>query len=156
MLTLMLILLLIAVQVISAMKIIMGEDGTDIGRTKLRSLRENANYFRKRMGEMGCHVLGTYDSPVVPVMLYNISKIAGFSRECLKRGVRSMRATMMDDMACCAVDMLDACDGMPVFTLMCPFHLSVGRRCRWFPRLSSPPRTCSFLYLCRPHTRRSG
>jgi len=74
-------------QVISAMTCIMGEDGTTIGATKLKSLRDNANYFRKRLIEMGCHVLGDYDSPVVPTMLYNPAKIPAFSRECLKRGL---------------------------------------------------------------------
>ena len=74
-------------QVISAMRIIMGEDGTAIGQTKLRSLRDNANYFRKRLQDMGCHVLGDYDSPVVPTMLYNPAKIPAFSRECYERGI---------------------------------------------------------------------
>jgi len=74
-------------QVISAMKMIMGEDGTNIGKTKLTSLRENANMFRKGMLAMGCHVLGDWDSPVVPVMLYNPAKIPAFSRECLKRNL---------------------------------------------------------------------
>lgn len=36
---------------------------------------------------MGLEVLGQYDSPVIPVMLYHIPKIALFSRECLKRGL---------------------------------------------------------------------
>jgi len=74
-------------QVISAMKIIMGEDGTDIGQKKLTSLRENSNFFRRRMMEMGCHVLGDWDSPVVPVMLYNPAKIPAFSRECYARNL---------------------------------------------------------------------
>ena len=33
------------------------------------------------------HVLGSHDSPIVPVMLYNPTKIAGFSRMCLERGI---------------------------------------------------------------------
>jgi serine palmitoyltransferase len=74
-------------QVISAVQIIMGEDGTTIGQTKLKSLRDNANYFRKRLTDMGCHVLGDYDSPVVPTMLYNPAKIPAFSRECYDRGI---------------------------------------------------------------------
>jgi len=74
-------------QVISAMKIIMGEDGTDLGQRKLAALRNNANFFRKRMQEMGCHVLGDWDSPIVPVMLYNPSKIPAFSRECFERNL---------------------------------------------------------------------
>jgi serine palmitoyltransferase len=65
----------------------MGLDGTDIGNHKLRALRDNANYFRMKLTEMGLHVLGHYDSPIMPVMLYNPTKIAAFSRECLKRGL---------------------------------------------------------------------
>lgn len=76
-----------AQQIISCIKIIMGEDGTGLGKVKLTSLRTNANYFRKRMKEMGCHVLGDEDSPIVPVMIYNASKNPCFSRECLRRGV---------------------------------------------------------------------
>jgi len=40
-----------------------------------------------RLQEMGLHVLGHYDSPIMPVMLYNPTKIAAFSRECFKRGL---------------------------------------------------------------------
>mmetsp|Transcript_7413 Transcript_7413/g.16200 ORF Transcript_7413/g.16200 Transcript_7413/m.16200 type:complete len:771 (+) Transcript_7413:321-2633(+) len=74
-------------QIISSFKVIMGEDGTDIGKRKLTALRDNSNYFRMRLMDMGLHVLGHFDSPIVPVMLYNPTKIAAFSRECLKRGL---------------------------------------------------------------------
>lgn len=65
----------------------MGQDNTNVGRLKLQALRDNSNYFRMRLREMGLQVLGHYDSPVMPVMLYHPAKIAAFSRECLKRGV---------------------------------------------------------------------
>ena len=65
----------------------MGEDGTNIGRQKIQALRDNSNYFRMRLEEMGLHVLGRYDSPVIPVMLYNPTKIGAFSRECFRRGL---------------------------------------------------------------------
>jgi serine palmitoyltransferase len=74
-------------QIISSFKVIMGQDGTNIGRDKLTALRDNSNYFRMRLTDMGLHVLGNYDSPIMPVMLYNPTKIAAFSRECLKRGL---------------------------------------------------------------------
>ena len=32
-------------------------------------------------------MLGDADSPVMPILLYNPTKIAAFSRECLKRGL---------------------------------------------------------------------
>jgi serine palmitoyltransferase len=65
----------------------MGEDGTNIGRKKIHALRDNSNYFRMKLEDMGLHVLGHYDSPIVPIMLYNPTKIAAFSRECFKRGL---------------------------------------------------------------------
>jgi serine palmitoyltransferase len=65
----------------------MGEDGTDIGRNKLHALRDNSNYFRMRLQDMGLLVLGHYDSPVMPIMVYQGSKLAFFSRELFKRGV---------------------------------------------------------------------
>ena len=68
-------------------QVIMGQDNTNVGRLKLQALRDNSNYFRMRLREMGLQVLGHYDSPVMPVMLYHPAKIAAFSRECLKRGV---------------------------------------------------------------------
>lgn len=74
-------------QIISAIDIITGEDGTDLGQTKLKTLRDNSNFFREKMKEMGCHVLGDTDSPIVPVMLYNPAKIPAFSRFCLERNL---------------------------------------------------------------------
>ncbi|SPR00134.1 serine C-palmitoyltransferase [Plasmodiophora brassicae] len=74
-------------QILSSMMIIGGMDGTDQGRKRLDALRDNANFFREAMKEMGCHVLGDTDSPVVPVMLCNPAKISAFSRECLDRNL---------------------------------------------------------------------
>mmetsp|Transcript_23069 Transcript_23069/g.56902 ORF Transcript_23069/g.56902 Transcript_23069/m.56902 type:complete len:601 (-) Transcript_23069:120-1922(-) len=74
-------------QVISSFKVVMGEDGTNIGKRKIHALRDNSNYFRMRLEDMGLHVLGHYDSPIMPVMLYNPTKICSFSRECFKRGL---------------------------------------------------------------------
>eukprot|EP00184_Porphyridium_aerugineum_P003158 CAMPEP_0184696392 /NCGR_PEP_ID=MMETSP0313-20130426/3708_1 /TAXON_ID=2792 /ORGANISM="Porphyridium aerugineum, Strain SAG 1380-2" /LENGTH=528 /DNA_ID=CAMNT_0027155017 /DNA_START=327 /DNA_END=1913 /DNA_ORIENTATION=- len=64
-----------------------GKDGSDIGKRKIRALRENAIYLRERLNQMGMMTYGTYDSPVIPVMLFNPAKIAAFSHECLKRQV---------------------------------------------------------------------
>lgn len=74
-------------QILCAFKIIMGEDGTNIGKRKLQALRDNSNYFRMRLREMGLFVMGHYDSPIMPVMLFHPAKIAAFSRECYKRGL---------------------------------------------------------------------
>jgi len=88
------------------------------GKKKLAQLRDNSNYFRKRLIQMGyvayvtvkwtslyrlslqlimgslcvvfCRfkVLGDYDSPVIPIMLFLPTKIPAFSRLCLEKDVR--------------------------------------------------------------------
>jgi len=74
-------------QILASMSIIMGTDGTDLGRRKLDALRENSDYFREKVTNLGFHVLGDYGSPIVPIMLYQPAKIPAFSRECLKRNL---------------------------------------------------------------------
>ncbi|KAE9026850.1 Long chain base biosynthesis protein 2d [Phytophthora rubi] len=77
----------IAQQILTALNIISGLDGTDIGRKKIDSLRDNSNYFRQKLIDMGVITLGDFDSPVIPVMLYHMSKVGEFSRQCLKRNL---------------------------------------------------------------------
>merc|ERR1711865_1220832 len=72
-------------QVLTALKVISGQDGTNIGQKKLRAIRDNSNFFRQGLIDMGLEVFGDWDSPIMPVMLYNPAKIAAFSRECYKR-----------------------------------------------------------------------
>ncbi|CAK9214006.1 unnamed protein product [Sphagnum jensenii] len=74
-------------QVLSALKVLMGEDGTDRGMKKLAAVRENSNFFREELQKMGCEVLGDEDSPIMPIMLYIPATIPAFSRECLARNV---------------------------------------------------------------------
>ncbi|CAM0914124.1 unnamed protein product [Alopecurus aequalis] len=74
-------------QVISAIRVILGEDGSNRGAEKLARIRENSNFFRSELEKMGFQVLGDYDSPVIPIMLYNYAKMPAFSRECLRRNV---------------------------------------------------------------------
>ena len=57
------------------------------GELKLARIRENSNFFRAELQKMGFKVLGVYDSPIMPIMLYNPAKIAAFSRECLRENV---------------------------------------------------------------------
>ncbi|XP_059449074.1 long chain base biosynthesis protein 2a-like isoform X2 [Corylus avellana] len=76
-----------AEQIISAIKVLLGEDGTSRGAKKLAQIRENSNFFRSELLKMGFEVLGDYDSPIMPIMLYNPAKIPAFSRECLKQNV---------------------------------------------------------------------
>ncbi|VVB17452.1 unnamed protein product [Arabis nemorensis] len=76
-----------AQQIISAIKVILGEDGSNRGTQKLARIRENSNFFRAELQKMGFEVLGDNDSPVMPIMLYNPAKIPSFSRECLRQNV---------------------------------------------------------------------
>ncbi|ESQ31915.1 hypothetical protein EUTSA_v10004251mg [Eutrema salsugineum] len=76
-----------AQQIISAIKVILGEDGSNRGAQKLARIRENSNFFRAELQKMGFEVLGDNDSPVMPIMLYNPAKIPSFSRECLRQKV---------------------------------------------------------------------
>ncbi|KAI8071863.1 pyridoxal phosphate-dependent transferase [Thamnidium elegans] len=80
----------VAQQVITSMKIICGEDGTDIGRKKIKQLAENSLYFIERLREMGFIVYGDQGSPVIPLLLFNPAKIPAFSRELLKRGIATV------------------------------------------------------------------
>lgn len=77
----------VAQQVLSSLRVLTGADGSKRGAEKLRRLRENANYLRRRLLDLGVNVLGDWDSPVMPIMLFQPGKIAALSRECLKRGL---------------------------------------------------------------------
>jgi len=74
-------------QIITALHIMTGEDGTNLGKQKITALRENANFFRQGLIDRGFQVFGDSNSPVVPMMFYYPAKIAAFSRECLKRNI---------------------------------------------------------------------
>uniref|UniRef100_A0A8C9Y6Y5 serine C-palmitoyltransferase n=1 Tax=Sander lucioperca TaxID=283035 RepID=A0A8C9Y6Y5_SANLU len=77
----------VAQQIITSMRIIMGEDGTTLGVDRIRQLSENTTYFRRELREMGFIIYGNDDSPVVPMMLYMPAKIGAFGREMLKRNI---------------------------------------------------------------------
>lgn len=74
-------------QVLTSFKIIMGQIKPGLGAEKLAKLKDNSNFFRSEMHRIGLHVYGDADSPIIPVMIYMPSKVAAFSRECLKRGL---------------------------------------------------------------------
>ncbi|EER03642.1 serine palmitoyltransferase, putative [Perkinsus marinus ATCC 50983] len=63
---------------------------TERGKTRLRALRENANYLRKGLMELNLRVIGDTDSPVICFLLVHPEKIAQFSRECLKRNIATV------------------------------------------------------------------
>lgn len=65
----------IAQQIITSMKIIAGEDGTDAGKKRTKQLARNTRYFRRRLNQIGVIIHGNEDSPVVPMLVYLYSKI---------------------------------------------------------------------------------
>ena len=66
----------VTAQILKTLQIIMGIDGTCEGHRRIRQLSENTRYFRQKLVKMGFIVFGNNDSPVVPVMLYMMSKVA--------------------------------------------------------------------------------
>lgn len=65
----------VAQQIITSMRIIAGEDGTDEGRKRTKQLARNTRYFRRRLNQIGVIIHGNEDSPVVPMLVYLFSKI---------------------------------------------------------------------------------
>ena len=57
-----------AQQTLSALRLITGADGSSRGADKISDLKRNSNYFRANLMRAGFHVLGDWDSPVMPVM----------------------------------------------------------------------------------------
>ncbi|CAD7928017.1 unnamed protein product [Amoebophrya sp. A120] len=56
------------------------------GAAKLKSIRENSNYFREELQKMGYCVLGDVDSPVIPVLMDPLGMLE-LSKRCLDLGV---------------------------------------------------------------------
>lgn len=76
-----------AQQILTSMRIIMGEESPGEGAKRLGDLHQNSVYFRRRLKELGFHVFGDDDSPIIPVMICSLSKMTAFSRECMKRNI---------------------------------------------------------------------
>ncbi|GAB1599842.1 serine palmitoyltransferase 2-like [Argonauta hians] len=77
----------VAQQIISTIKVISGADGTTEGKKRIRQLKWNVRYFRRRLNELNVIVYGNKDSPVVPILLYMPSNIAEFARLSLEKGL---------------------------------------------------------------------
>ncbi|KAL2914025.1 serine palmitoyltransferase component [Polyrhizophydium stewartii] len=73
-------------QVLTSMRIIMGEIGGDEGRHRIQTLARNSRFFASELRKMGFIVYGR-DSPVIPLLLFHPAKIPAFSREMLARGI---------------------------------------------------------------------
>ena len=92
----------VAQQIVTSMRIIMGEDGSheglylfyclyliqlfcltflivylilNPGQKRVMQLARNTRYFRRRLHQMGVIIYGSEDSPVVPLLVYMFSKI---------------------------------------------------------------------------------
>ena len=78
----------VCAQVLESLRVIAGDDGTDIGRKKLEKLRENSLFFRNGLKGVRLEVLGDHPSPIMPVMLYQPYKIGDFSRLAFNKGLK--------------------------------------------------------------------
>lgn len=70
-----------AVQIQNALDEILGN------RERLLQVRKNSIMFRNGLKEIGYVVYGTYDSPVIPVLLYNPVKLKPVADELRRRGI---------------------------------------------------------------------
>ncbi|KAJ5075243.1 hypothetical protein M0811_07596 [Anaeramoeba ignava] len=82
-------------QALSALRFIMYDKD---GKKTVEKLRENSNYFRERLVRMGFEVMGDFDSPVIPIMLYCPAIFTTFSRECLQRDFVSVLPILLDEL----------------------------------------------------------
>jgi serine palmitoyltransferase len=78
---------LAAQQVISAFQLLQGRDGSTRGADKIAQLKANSNYFRWHLLKLGFDVMGDWDSPIMPVMLYMSGALWDFSQLCLRHHV---------------------------------------------------------------------
>lgn len=74
-------------QILGAFKLIMGMDGTKLGKQKIKALHDNSNWFRGELQKYGLIALGSKDSAIIPVIIGHPAKISFVSRECLKEGL---------------------------------------------------------------------
>lgn len=62
-------------QVITSMKIILGEDGSDEGQRRLKAIFDNSVYFMRELRKMGFVIYGDEGSPIIPLLLFQPGKI---------------------------------------------------------------------------------
>ncbi|XP_036354811.1 serine palmitoyltransferase 3-like [Octopus sinensis] len=73
----------VATQISKAIQIIQTPSGIE----RLKSLKRNLSYFRRRLKEMGFLVYGHRDSPVVPVVFSSLAKIDLIGKYSLDSGL---------------------------------------------------------------------
>lgn len=74
-------------QINSSLKTITGEVRPGEGEERLQRLAFNSRYLRLGLKRLGFSVSGLDDSPIVPMMLYNVPRLPAFSRWLLERGI---------------------------------------------------------------------
>lgn len=65
----------VAQTIITSMSMIMGKDHCEKGKKHINQLASNVKYFRRKLKALGCVVYGNDDSPVIPMLVYFISKV---------------------------------------------------------------------------------
>lgn len=55
------------------------------------SLCLSLRHQNSKLEGMGMHVLGDYNSPVIPAVIYVPAKLSAFSKECYERGLAVSR-----------------------------------------------------------------
>lgn len=58
-----------------------------INQAKLKALRRNTKMMRDGLSTLGFIILGSNDSPVIPVLISNFGKLGEFSRICREEGI---------------------------------------------------------------------
>ena len=74
-------------QIVSSLKIIIGELNPGEGQERLQRIAFNSRYLRLGLQRLGFIVYGNADSPVIPMLLYCPSKMPAFSRIMLQRNI---------------------------------------------------------------------
>ncbi|MCJ1418637.1 serine palmitoyltransferase, long chain base subunit [Xylographa parallela] len=74
-------------QILSALRIIAGENVPGQGEERLQRLIFNSRYLRLGLKRLGFIVYGHDDSPIIPLLLYNPAKMPAFSHEMLRRKI---------------------------------------------------------------------
>ncbi|XP_029341627.1 serine palmitoyltransferase 2 isoform X2 [Acyrthosiphon pisum] len=71
----------VAQVIITSMSMIMGRKYGEEGRKRIIQLASNVKYFRRKLKALGCVVYGNDNSPVIPMLVYMISKVGATVRE---------------------------------------------------------------------------
>ncbi|KAB0793004.1 hypothetical protein PPYR_12624 [Photinus pyralis] len=80
----------IAAHIVDVLNILMGKDGTDLGRARIASLARNSKYFRRRVNQLGLITYGSEDSPVVPILCCFYSKMLAMVRFLREKDIASI------------------------------------------------------------------